>query len=135
MELLNPTEKFIDYVYYSRNYLNCPKFIFNSWIDDFYRHAYIEGKSLQAVYDFLKQCNYPSPLKAAEKFVDERSKITFQEFNKLNVNSYIDKLPPHIEARHYIINKWYEQNTKEVWRYGILISKTQPSYPYRTSFR
>jgi len=133
MELLNPTAKYIDYVFHSEMYLNCPKCRFNEALDSMYRHGCMEGKEVENVEWFLRLCKYPDARKAAIKFVAEREKITLKEFDEMNVNSYIDNLPKHIELHHKRINAWIEANTKEVWWCGSLVSRSQPSYPFRTS--
>jgi hypothetical protein len=128
MELLTPTEKFINFVYHSKHYLNCPKFIFNEWLDSFYR-LYPDDK-LHIISEFLTKCEYPEPIKTAKKFIEERDNITMVEFNELNVNSYIRNIPSHIAYRHKQISEWYQANIKESWRDGFFISKSQPTYPY-----
>lgn len=137
MELLIPTIKFVEFVENSTNYLNCPKHIFNHWLDCTFRQFHEQGSDVQVqkICEFLRQCKYEKPLSAAKKFVEERENISTKEFSKLNVNSYIDKLPVHIEHKHKRINAWYDANEKETWRSGVLIYKTQPSYPYRTIFK
>lgn len=133
MTLIEPTPKFVEYVYLSSHYLNCPKHILNHTLDCFYRQFYDNhDKAVNAIADTLKKYQFTKPIETAKQFVFERSQTKMAEFDELNVNAYIDKTPDHIQKRNEYLNRWYMANTKQEWRHGYLISEHTPTYPYKT---
>ena len=111
--LVEANFKYINKVENSANYLNCPKHILNHALDCMYRQGIVISKerAIQYVYEYLKEYDIPEPKTTAIKFVEWRDSISMQEFNLINVNPYIDKTPPHIEAKHKIICDWVDKNT------------------------
>jgi hypothetical protein len=129
--LLEPTQSFSSKVLASKDYLNCPKFILNHRLDCFYRQFYDNPqKAIEVISKELVKYNFTNPIKSAREFVEWREGIKTAEFNRLNVNSYIEETPAFVDARHKHLSDWIERHTKEVWRYGMLLDKHVPSYPY-----
>lgn len=112
--LIEPTEKYINRIEHSWHYLNCPKHMLNHDLDCQFRQAmgYNDKQmAIKFITDYLKFYNVPKPLETAIKFVEWRMSISITEFNKININSYVDNTPPHINAKHKIICDWTEANT------------------------
>ena len=131
--LIEPSEKYIEKTENSRNFLNCPKHMLNHDLDCLYRQAkgLQNGKEIDYISDHLKHYGISEPRKKAEEFVKFRSSISLREFNKINVNPYIEKTPAHIEAKHKYICNWTDKNTTyypAIYGGGI---KSVPSYPFR----
>jgi hypothetical protein len=131
--LIKPSAKYINRIENSWHYLNCPKHMLNYDLDCLYRQAkgLENGKEVDYISDYLKHYDISEPRKKAEEFVKFRSSISLQEFNKINVNSYIEKTPAHIDAKHKSICEWTDRYTTyypAIYGGGI---KSVPSYPFR----
>ncbi len=123
--LLEPTNKYIDHNFRSKHYLNCPKHMFNSNVNDLVR-GYTTEKATANLRDMFTYYGYP--LKNLAEIVEYHQNIHVQEFNKLNVNPYIDKTPPHIEARSRYIDGWVKCNTQPATYRNPY--PTTPSFPF-----
>ena len=129
MNLLEPTQKYINYIEHSKHYLNCPKCMFNSDLDSMYRQGCMNETSVDKVAWLLKYYNYPNPTKTATEFVEQRNKISLKEFDTLNVNSYIQRTPEHIVVQHKQISHWFATHNKT--QHTIFGSYTpQNDYPH-----
>lgn len=131
--LIIPTPKYIEKVENSRNYLNCPKHMINHDVDCLYRQGIVIDRETAVRYisGYLKYYGITNPTDTATKFVEWRSTITIREFNKINVNSYIEKTPKHIDHKHRRINQWIDDNTtyhSAIYGGGV---NTVPSYPFK----
>jgi len=132
MKLLEPTTKFVEYVFLSSHYLNCPKHILNHTLDCIYRQFHDNHElAIKHITDILKKYEFSQPKTMAEIFVKERNQIKYSDFIKLNVNNYINITPEHIKKRDNFLNDWYKRNTKEEWRYGNLVSRNEPSFNFK----
>lgn len=127
--LLEPTEKYVNFIENSKHFLNCPKHMFNHDIDCLYRQgiAFSEDKAIEFVTNHLLYYGFKKPRQTAVKWVKWRDNITTQEFNKINVNSYIDYLPPHTKQRADYIDQWTEAHTKYLYGNPVHV----PSFPYQ----
>lgn len=128
--LIEPTEKFTLSVLRSADYLNCPKFILNSILDSLFRLSINKQQREENIYNFLKKYDFKNPRQLTNEFIFFRESVNIKEFEKINVNSFIDKMPPHIKEVHKKICNWYEINTKREYRHGYLIREKIPSYPH-----
>ena len=134
--LVSPSFEFVNYVERSAHFLNCPKHILNHDLDCMYRQSkgLNNGKAVEWISSYLKQYKIENPIESAKSFVAFRESISIREFNELNVNSYIDKLPPHIQAKNNSVSKWIEQHTEyypTLWGgAGKKIIKSIASYPF-----
>ena len=128
--LLEPLQSYTNYIERSAHFLNCPKHMFNHELDCAYRQGALDNKSLELVIDMLKYFNYPSPVENAKKFVEARSKMSMQEFNKLNVN--FETIPVRLLKRNESISNWIKENTTYYFN-GIVNSV--PSYPFQSRFK
>ena len=54
--LIKASPKYIDYIYFSAHYLNCPTHMFNHALDCFYRQAkgLNNGKAVEWIAEYLK---------------------------------------------------------------------------------
>jgi len=127
--LLNPTEKYINYIENSKHYLNCPKYMFNYDLDCMYRQGVGDGKAVENVEFYLKKYDYPSPNETAKEFVDFRNSISLKDFDNLNINPYIKETPLHIINFSNRINKWVEAR-KEYYPFTDIL-KSFPDYPFK----
>ena len=133
--LVQATEKFTDFIFNSAHYLNSPTSILNDNLDSMYRQAKgLENDlAVEWIASYLKKYNVVKPLETAYLFVQFRESITIQEFNKLNVNSYLEKMPEHIKKRNSYLNHWFEVHThyySACFGSGNNISHID-SYPFR----
>lgn len=126
--ILSPSEKYINYIENSRHYLNCPKHMFNHQIHSIIRlcHGHLDI-ARQRVRDAFTY--YNMPLKDIDKLIEWHWNISEEEFNKLNPNPYIDKLPQHIIERDNRINAWIKTNTEPATIWGNY--EIVPSYPFK----
>lgn len=124
---LEPTKKYVDYIERSAHYLNCPKHMFNHDLDSLYRQGigFSKDKAIEFVERELEFYKFKKPHETAIKWIEWRETLTTQEFNKLNLNPYVDNLPPHIKQIDNRINAWFEKNT--TYTYGY---KSVKSYPF-----
>lgn len=132
-KLVNPTYKFIDYILNSWQYLNDPKHMFNYHLDCMYRQGIVESKqtAIEFVELYLQKYNVQQPHKTAVEFIEWRDSISLQEFNKINVNSYLNNLPPHVVALNKKVNDWTEAHTEyypPIYGGGV---KSVGSYPFK----
>lgn len=112
-KLVTPTVKFIDYILNSWHYLNDPKCELNYHLDCMYRQGIVEGKqkAIENVEFYLQKYEIQQPHKTAVEFVEWRLSIGLQEFEKINVNSYLNNLPPHVVALDKRVNDWMKDHT------------------------
>jgi hypothetical protein len=111
--LQEPTQKYVNHVFNSWNFLNCPKHMFNHDLDCLYLQGIVISKetAIKYVEEHLQRYGNPNPHSNAVFFVAWRDKLTMAEFMTANVNKYIDNTPPHIEALNKKINDWTDANT------------------------
>ena len=133
---IEPSDKYVDYIFNSEHYLNSPKFMLNYQLECLYRQArgLENNKEIEFVADFLKRFQISKPVENAKKFVEFRSSISIQEFEVLNENSYFNNLPADIEKRHEYINNWYKSHTKyfsPIYTGGKMIVKSVDDFPYK----
>lgn len=131
--LINPSEKYINYILNSWHYLNDPKHMLNYDLDCMYRQGIVEGKNkaIEFVEWYLNHYSIPSPHTTAVNFVEWRNSITLKQFDEINVNSYIDKLPPHVLFIDKKVNDWTEAHTEyypAIYGGGV---KSVGSYPFK----
>ncbi len=133
--LLEPTEKYTNFIQGSKHYLNCPKHMFNYDLDCMYRQGCSDGKEISFVADYLKLYNYPKPFEAAKEFVEARSRIKLREFDMMNKNPYIENPPAWTIAKTERISAWTKAHT-EYYPFSD-VPRNQPSYPfkYNSKFR
>jgi hypothetical protein len=124
--LIEPSEKYIQYIENSWHYLNCPKHMLNHNLDSLYRQGIVIDRqtTIDLITHYLIKYDIKKPLNTAINFVNWRTSISINEFKKININSYVDNTPKHIEAKHRLICEWTEKNTK--YSNGIVIYV--PSY-------
>lgn len=128
--LVEPNGKFIERVEHSAHFLNCPKHMLNHTLDSIYRQFnYDKNEAIKQIKSYLKSYSIEKPLEQAKAFVEWRSSITMQEFNKINVNSYIDNTPKHIDAMLKHQCDWIDAHTTYYPFSGVV--KNIPNYPYR----
>ena len=127
----------------SADYLNDPTFILNELLDSMYRQFHNQlDEAIKNITNILKKHGYEKPGTRAKEFVEWRKTISYPQFHKLNVNSYIDgttaafsqNTPEAVKAQDIIVNNWVKANTTERWRYGYLIEQNIPSYPHKDYF-
>lgn len=107
--------------------------MFNHDLDGMFRQGIVQSKetAIKFIVDYLKLYGINNPMETATKFVDWRNSINIVEFNKINVNSYIDKTPAHIDKKHKMINEWIEAHTtyySPIYGGGV---KSVPTYPMK----
>ena len=126
-KLVKATESFIDYILNSAHFLNDPTHMFNYHLDCMYRQGIVEGKqkAIEYVEFYLQKYKVQQSHKTAVEFVEWRHAIGLKEFEKANVNSYIDNLPPHVVAINNRINAWTEAHTS-YYPYKVV-----QSYPFK----
>ena len=128
--LVETNRNYVERVEGSKHFLNCPKHILNHTLDCFYRQFHDnKAKAIEVIHSYLKDYNIESPKQKAIQFVEWRSSITIQEFNNINVNSYVDNSPKHINDMLNHQCNWIETNTTYFPFTGI--KNKQPSYPYK----
>lgn len=129
--LVEPTAKYIDRIENSAHYLNCPKHMLNYELDCLYRQHISEKpeKMLANICEFLKSYDFDKPMKLAISFYTWRKNISMGEFDKLNVNPYVNNIPKHIEKKHKLICDWIDAHTK-YYPYGGYIKEVK-SYPFK----
>lgn len=73
--------------------------------------------------------HYGMPLKGIDDIIQYHWNTPEAEFNKLNPNPYLDKLPEWVQKKDREINAWVEANTEPatIWRCYPII----PSYPFK----
>ena len=123
--LIEPNKKYINYIENSKHYLNDPKYMLNHDLDCLYRQGIVfsKEKAIEYVENYLKFYQINSN---ATKWVEWRDSIDIVKFNKLNKNTYIDKMPKHIYKKHKHICDWTDRNT--TYKYGY---PNVPSYPHK----
>lgn len=128
--LVTPSDKYIERIENSKHMLNCPKHMLNHDLDCLYRQSIKNGidASIKLVENYLKLYLIDEPITTARNFVVWRDGIKLHEFNAVNVNSYVDKLPLHIIKKDRMICKWIEEHT-EYYPNGRV--RYRRSYPYK----
>ena len=128
--LIEPSQKYTDYIYYSSHYLNCPKHMLNyqlrSIIQLCYGHYDMAEKRI-----FEAKRYYKLLIPSVKKLIEYHWSTKESEFNKLNINSYIDNPPKHIIIRNQFITNWNATKTQEVWRCGHLVNIIYPPSPFK----
>ena len=128
--LVEANQKYIERVEGSPHFLNCPKHMLNHTLDCIYRQFHENKKeAIEQIKSYLKSYGIEKPLEQAKTFVEWRSSISIQEFDKENANSYIDNTPKHIDSMLKHQCDWIESHTTYYPFTGI--RKNQPSYPYK----
>jgi len=128
MELLEPSEKYIDFVENSHHYLNCPKHKLNEDIRTQIRHNWNDTDAAKAVVKAALKY-YNIKCNNLDKLIFDHIHTSEADFMKLNVNTYIDKLPPHIYNLSKCIDDWYKAHNKPFVS-GQPLPK-QYSYPHK----
>lgn len=125
--LLNPTDKYVNYISNSAHYLNCPKHMFNFEINCLVR-GYDREKAISNLRWFFKM--YGFSLKEVDTIVDYHHNIRLSDFEKINENPYILNPPTWLETKTRAIDEWVKKNTEPVTYWNRFPSI--PSYPFRT---
>lgn len=129
--LVETNYSFSEYVLRSADYLNCPKFILNGFLDCIYRQFYDDtNKAEKSITELLRKYNFSEPHKKAAQFVNWRKSIKMEQFNKLNVNSFIDNVPLYVLRKHDSVNEWFKNHTKNVYSFGQIVYRSVQSYPF-----
>ncbi len=127
--ILTPSDKYVNYIFYSKHFLNCPTHMFNSNISDLVR-GYDTQKAMDNLRCFFKQYQFKYTTKELIDIVSYHAN-NILEFFKLNVNPYIDNPPSHIITRANYVEAFIKSHTREEWRYGNLISSQLTASPYK----
>ena len=125
--LLEPTEKYSKYIFNSKHYLNCPKHMFNFNVNSLVR-GYDREIAISNLRWFFGKYGYP--LKDVESIVDYHMNIKVWNFDKINVNSYIDNPPKWTESKSKSIEEWVRNNTEPATYWNRY--PNTPSYPFQT---
>ncbi len=129
MNLLDPPKSYVDYIEHSAHYLTPPKTKFNEDLDSLYRQGIHNNTSIENITNFLKQFKVKNAEILAEKFVEQRRKISLQEFEKINSKSYdLHNLPKHIKNFNDTVNNFFKTHKNYHWN-GVYAGTD--SYPFR----
>ena len=116
--LIKANYKFIKHIFNSWHYLNCPTHMLNNDLHTMYRQGLFNGKSLSNIEFYLRLYGLPKPALTALALYEFYQTISTPDFNKLNVNSYVDNTPAYVDKLHVEINAFFE-NTREYYWNGI----------------
>jgi hypothetical protein len=108
--LLNPPQKYINYVENSLHYMNCPKHMYN---EDLHTVGRLQG--FEPLVNFLKWAGCTTPIKTANYVLENIVKIKYPEFAKLNTNSYINKDIKDLNANCRLTHKKFEIEFAKYW--------------------
>ena len=109
MQLLEPSEKYIYHIENSHHFLNCPKHRLNENIRRLIKHNWNDTVTAKAVVKAALS-HYNISCNNLDKLIFDHIHTSEADFNKLNVNTYIDNLPPHIYNLSKRIDDWYKLN-------------------------
>lgn len=100
-------------------------------MDAIYRQLKNEEEFLNCVIPVLKKYKFTTPKELATKFYRWRDSISMKTFDEMNINSYVDNPPLKVKVMDNHINQWFKTNTREDWRYGVLVSSTTLNYNFK----
>ena len=109
MELLQPSEKYINFIENSHHYLNCPKHKLNEDIRTQIRFNWTDKEAAKSVVKAALKY-YDIKCNDLDKLIFDHIHTSEADFMKLNVNAYIDKMPAYIYNLSKRIDDWYKAN-------------------------
>ena len=107
MKLFTPNATYIAQVENGKNYLNCPKHLFNETL-----HSLTRGQGKLALLSFLKGIHYPQANKIVDEVYNNFIHVYPERMRQENPNSYIDQpleaLPASVQATDARLNRSFE---------------------------
>ena len=113
MKLYTPNATYINQIETGKNYLNCPKFLFNEAL-----HSIVRLQGKLALMGFLNEISYPNRKALLDEIYNNFIGVSPSSLAKVNVNSYLDKplaaLPAQCRATDSRIHHEVEMG-KPIW--------------------
>jgi len=132
--LLEPSERYIEFIENSHHYLNSPKYCLNESINALIRHNYSnKDRAKELVSAYLKKhyikCDNLNELIEYHLFTRQA------DFILHNVNSYLYDTPKHIINLNEKVSQWYKDNNTNFNEYIVgsrrKINMTSKPYPFK----
>jgi len=128
--LLEPTEKYINYIHRSAHYLNSPKSEFNNSILDLIR-GYDTERAIRNLNVLFKLAAYKITADKMNQLLKFHQSVTIKKFMKMNVNELTAEDEKRIERRDAEIDAYMKKHTTY---YPALFGggvNYRPSFPFQ----